>query len=217
MDMPKTKSLERIEEKMEELDPASLRYHILESAKSFKTSWVSLGRALYSVYKDKLYKEWGYSTIEIYILKEIGIKKPTAMKLLRSYYFLEKEEPQYLQKEYTENTNAAVVPSYESIDLLRKAKNNKALDEHDYEKIKKNVFEVGKDPQLIKRDLTTLMRQRKEVDPQEEQERSRTITVKRYLSTLRAMKREIEISKLLPPSLLKETESLIEKLEAEVS
>jgi hypothetical protein len=216
MDTPKTKSLERIEAQMEELDPSSLRYHILESAKSFKTSWVSLGRALYAVHKDKLYKEWGYSTIEVYILKEIGIKKPTAMKLLRSYYFLEKEEPQYLQKEYADQASAAVMPSYESIDLLRKAKSNKALDEEDYEKIKKNVFEVGKDPQLIKRDLTTLMRQRKEVNPEEEQERARTMTIKRYLSTLRAMKREIEISKLLPITLLKETEGLIEKLEQEV-
>ncbi|MDD5194315.1 MAG: hypothetical protein PHQ96_01405 [Candidatus Omnitrophica bacterium] len=217
MDMPKSKSLQRIEEKMEELDPNSLRHHILESAKNFKTSWIALGRALYSVYKGKLYKEWGYSTVETYILKEIGIKKPTAMKLLHSYYFLEKEEPQYLQKEYAENANAALMPGYEAIDLLRRAKNNKTLDKNDYEKIKKNVFEIGKDPQLIKRDLTTLIRSRREIDPQVEQQHSRTITIKRYLTTLRAMKREIEITKLLPPSLLKETESLIEKLEREVS
>ena len=83
-----TKSLQNIEEKMKGLDENSLRYHILESAKSFKTSWVELGRSLYSVWKDKLYKEWGYSTMDAYTGKEIGIRKQTAMKLLKSYYFL---------------------------------------------------------------------------------------------------------------------------------
>ena len=34
----KPKSLENIEKKLEEMNPESLRYHILENAKSFKTS-----------------------------------------------------------------------------------------------------------------------------------------------------------------------------------
>ncbi len=212
----KSKSLKNIEQKMEDMDENSLRYHVLESAKSFKTSWVSLGRALYTVYKDKLYKNWGFNTIEGYSLKEIGIKKPTVMKLLRSYYFLEKEEPQYLTDEYTKTTDAAVVPSYESIDLLRKVKDNKVLDEKDYADIKKSIFEKGRDVQAVKKDLTTLIKQRKDINPEEEHEKQRIITVKRFLSTLKSMKKEIEITKLLPPALLKETESLIKKLEEEL-
>ena len=84
----KTKSIDRLEEKMKGLDSESLRYHILESAKNFKSSWVNLGQGLYSVWKDKLYKEWGYSTFESFSAKELGIRKQTALKLLRSYYFL---------------------------------------------------------------------------------------------------------------------------------
>ncbi len=53
------KSLRNIEEKMSSLEEGSLRYHVLESAKNFKSSWIELGRSLYSVFKDKLYKEWG--------------------------------------------------------------------------------------------------------------------------------------------------------------
>lgn len=212
----KSKSLKNIEQKMENMDENSLRYHVLESAKSFKTSWVSLGRALYTVNKDKLYKNWGYNTLEGYTAKEIGIKKPTAMKLLRSYFFLEKEEPQYLTSEYKEKAEAAVVPSYESIDLLRKAKSNKILDEKDYDDIKKSVFEKGRDVQAVKKDLTTLIKSRKDIDPEEEQEKARVVTVKRFLSTLKTMKKEIEITKLLPYELLKETESLIKKLEEEL-
>jgi hypothetical protein len=58
--MLKTKSLERIEEKMRDMDEHSLRYQILQHVKSFKTSWISLGQALYSAWKDKMYKEEGY-------------------------------------------------------------------------------------------------------------------------------------------------------------
>jgi hypothetical protein len=216
MNSYKLKSIQNIEQKMQGLDRNPLRHHILECAKNFKTSWVALGRALYSVWKDKLYREWGYSTFEGYILKEIGIKKITAMKLLRSYYFLEKEEPLYLSEEYAQSAKVVAVPGYEAIDLLRKAKNNKTLGEEDYTSFKKDIFEKGKDPQALRKDLTTLMRQRKEVDPDEERERIRSITIKRFLNTLRSMKRDIEISKLLPASLLKETESLIKKLEQEI-
>jgi len=216
MDAHKSKSLQNIEDKMQDMDESSLRYYILESAKSFKTSWVSLGRALYSVWKDKLYKDWGFNTLEGYTSKEIGIKKPTAMKLLRSYYFLEKEEPQYLTKEYEESANPVSVPTYESVDLLRKAKNNKILDNQDYTNLKKDIFEKGRDTQAVKKDLTTLIRQRKEIDPEESHEKERVGVIKRYLNVLKSMKKEIEITKLLPPTLLKETESLIGKLEEEI-
>ncbi|PIQ90173.1 MAG: hypothetical protein COV71_06430, partial [Candidatus Omnitrophica bacterium CG11_big_fil_rev_8_21_14_0_20_41_12] len=132
MEAAKTKSIRNIEEKMENLDVNSLRYHILESAKNFKCSWIELGRSLYSVYKDKMYKEWGYLNFDIYVAREIGIRKQTAMKLLKSYYFLEKEEPQYLKTDYTESSQPANIPSYESVDILRQVKNKKVFDDDDY-------------------------------------------------------------------------------------
>lgn len=210
------KSIENIEKRMRGLDQDSLRYHILENAKRFKTSWVELGRALYSVYKDKLYKEWGYSTFDNYTAREIGIRKVTAMKLLRSYYFLEKEEPQYLQQGYTESTDAALVPGYDSIDLLRQAKNKK-LDTEDYTRFKKEIFEKGKDALQLKRDLTALIRQRNELDPDEARQQRRLSTVKRFLSTLRSLRQEIETAKLLPEPLIREASALIKKLEAELT
>ena len=73
----RTKSIERLEQKMEDMDRDSLRYHILENAKMFKTSWIELGQALYSVWKNKMYRDWGYMTFDAYTSKEIGIKKQT--------------------------------------------------------------------------------------------------------------------------------------------
>jgi len=216
MTADKPKSIQKIEEKMSSLETNSLRYHILESAKNFKTSWIELGRSLYSVWKDKLYKDWGFSAFDIYTSKEIGIKKPTAMKLLRSYYFLEKEEPAYLKNDYTEKTDTARLPSYEAVDLLRKAKDKKSLDAQDYSRLKKEIFEDGKDVIAVKRDLTSLIRQREELEPEEAYKKRRTATLRRFIGSLKALKQEAEISKLLPVALIKETQELIKKIEDQI-
>lgn len=213
----KTKSISSLEEKMQGLDENSLRRRILESARNFKTSWLELGQALYSVWKDKLYKEWGFASFESYTSREIGIRKQTALKLLRSYYFLEKEEPAYLKEDYAGGATLASVPTYETINVLRLAKNKKALDEDDYNNLKKEVFEKGKDCREVRRDLTALIKQREELQPEEAYRKRRVATVKRFLSTLKALKKEIEISKLLPAAIIKEAEKLIEKLESELA
>lgn len=215
MNPTKTRSLEEIEEKMQGMDESSLRYHILESAKNFKTSWIELGRALYSVFKDRNYKEWGFGKFDHYVSKEIGIRKQTAMKLLRSYFFLEKEEPLYLKKEYVDSAEASEVPSYEAVDVLRMAKNKKYLDSSDYANLKKEVF-AGQDAHQVKKDLTQLIRQREELEPEEARQKKRLAAVKRFLSTLKSLKAEIEVAKLLPAPLLREAESLIRKLEGEI-
>lgn len=216
MTADKSKSLQNIEEKMGSLDVNSLRYRVLESAKNFKTSWVELGRSLYSVWKDKMYKEWGFGTFDSYTAKEIGIKKPTAMKLLRSYYFLEKEEPAYLKDGGAVPADTAKLPSYEAVDLLRKAKDKKTLDSQDYSKLKKEILEDGKDFQAVKRDLTTLIRQREELEPEEAYKKRRTAALKRLIGSLKALRQEAEISKLLPLQLIKETQELIRKIEEEI-
>ncbi|PIP19710.1 MAG: hypothetical protein COT38_02020 [Candidatus Omnitrophica bacterium CG08_land_8_20_14_0_20_41_16] len=217
MEERKTKSLKNIEDKMASLETGSLRYHVLESAKNFKSSWIELGRSLYSVYKDKLYKEWGFVTFDAYTAKEIGVKKPTAMKLLRSYYFLEKEEPAYLEKDYTKSLDTAKLPSYDAVDLLRKAKDKKTLDQEDYSKLKKEIFEDGKDTQQVKRDLTALIRQREELEPEEAYRKKRVAILKRFLGSLKASKQEAEALKLLPVQLIKEAEELIKKIEAQIN
>ena len=215
MNVAKSKSLENIEEKMGQLDQGSFRYHVLENAKGFKSSWIELGRSLYTVLKDKLYKEWGYGSFDIYTVKEIGIRKQTAMKLLRSYYFLEKEEPAYLKSDYMRSQNALAVPTFESVDVLRMAKNKK-IDSDDYQDLKKQVFEKGRDAREVKKDLTALIRSRVELAPEEAREQRKNTTLKRFLATLKSLKQEIEVAKLLPAGLIREAQSLIEKIEAEL-
>lgn len=211
-----TKSLERIEERIGGLEEDSIRRRILESAKSFKTSWIDLGQALYTVWKDKLYKEWGYMTFEAYTAKEIGIRKQTALKLLKSYYFLEKEDPSYLQKDYTQSAQAGQLPNYEAVNVLRLAKDKSELDKGDYFRLKKDVLEKGKDVREVKKDLVSLMRQREELEPEEARNKKRTAAIKRLLTVLKTLRTGIETSKLFPASTIKEISSLIHKIESEL-
>jgi len=211
-----TKSLERIESRMENLEAGSIRYKILESAKSFKTSWMELGQALYSVWKDKLYREWGYMTFDAYTSKEIGIKKMTAMKLLKSYYFLEKEEPSYLRDDAALSRTPAALPTYESVNLLRLAKNKNLLDKGDYDNLKRDILDMGKDAREVKKDLTVMMRQREELEPAEERRKRRSATIKRLLAALKTLKTDLEAAKMLPAGTIKEISNLIHKIELEL-
>ena len=212
----KTKSLENIEEKMSGIDTESLRFQILQNAKSFKTSWIDLGQALYSVWKDKIFKDWGFLTFDAYTAKEIGIRKNTALKLLKTYYFLEKEEPHLIDKDYVKTKDAAEVPTYESVDVLRLAKKKQLLDKEDYTRFKRDVLENGRDGREVKKDLTALIRQREELEPEEARKKKRDATIKRLLTTLRGLKTEIEMTKVLPSDVLKQTKMLIDRIEAEI-
>jgi hypothetical protein len=215
MDTTKSRSLEHIESQMEGVEQGSIRHQVLQCAKNFKTSWVELGRSLYAVWKDKNYKAWGYITFEAYTAKEIGIKKQTAMKLLKSYYFLEKEEPELLTKEHTEEASPATIPSYETVNILRLAKDNEAVDKVEYNRLKKDALEGGKEPREIKKDLTMLMRQREELDPEEAREKKRSAAIRRFLGTLKALKTEFETSKMVSGAVLKEVSALIKRIEME--
>jgi hypothetical protein len=212
----KTRSLQEIEQRMQGVDQSSLRYKVLDSVKNFKTSWIELGQALYSVWKDKLYKEWGYVNFDTYSSKELGIRKQTAMKLLKSYYFLEKEEPGYLQKDYVQSTDAVLIPQMESVNMLRLAKNKKILDEHDYHSLKKQIFEKGKEATEVRKELTSLIRQREELSPEEAREKRKLASVKRLLSVLKSLRQELEEAKLTSANILKEISALIKNIEAEI-
>lgn len=216
MNPAKTKSLERIEGKMQSMEEGSFRYKVLETVKTFKTSWLDLGQSLYTVYKDKLYKDWGFITFEAYVAKEINIQKQTAVKLLKSYYFLEKEEPDYLKKDQPVPEGASSFPSYEAVNLLRLAKNRKEIGESGYTSLKKQIFEKGKDAREIKKDISSLIRERQELSPEDARKQKQEMTLRRFLSTLKSLKRDLELSKMVSASVLKETDALIKKIEDEI-
>ncbi len=194
----------------------NLREQLVIHAKDFKTSWIALGQTLFSVWRDKLYYTWGYEKFENYTEEELGLNKSLAIKLLKTYYFLEEEEPACLKEDYAQSKEAAVIPSYEAVNVLRLAKKNKHLTKGDYVKLRQDIFEKGKDVSEIRKDLTALIRERKVVDPEEEREKRNTLAVRKFLYAFDSFKKDMEVLKLLPDDLIEEVSGIMNKLEAEI-
>lgn len=178
---PRTKAEQHIEEIMQQLDPASERYRVLNSARRFKSSWVELGEELLKVNQEQLYRTWGYESFEDYCSREVRIKKPTALKLTRAYNYLAKEEPQLLTRQAEINP----LPDYRTVDLLRQARHEEQLSVEQYDALRKTALEES-------RSHPTVLKQFKEMtaadrDPQAERLRhckSALSATRRLLSSL---------------------------------
>lgn len=205
-----SKAIQQLEERMADLQPGSLRHQTLEAAKRFKTSWIELGRVLWTVYREKKFREWGYLTFEAYCAKEVGIRAATAKKLLHSYYFLEKEEPSTL-KRLTEAAPPSL-PSVDSVNLLRLLKNRDEVPAADYQKVRSYVLEKGKEAPEVRKEVQALL-QDKSADPEAVQEARTKSTVRRMIGTLRALRQQLTGVELVPKKLLDEVEGLTKKLE----
>ncbi|MCM8794189.1 MAG: hypothetical protein NC819_00060 [Candidatus Omnitrophica bacterium] len=211
--MRETKSLRNIEEKLSQMEPGTLRHEALQAAKRFKSSWIELGRVLWTVYKEKKFREWDYLTFEAYCAKEIGIRAATAKKLLHSYYFLEKEEPTFLKR--LEEEPASSVPQAEAVNMLRLLKNKKDLPLDGYRQVREYVLEKGKEAPEVRREIRSLL-QAAEPDPEAVRAARRSGSIKRAVTFLRSFRAEMAESKLLPVKLLAEIETLARKLEEAV-
>jgi hypothetical protein len=218
-DALRSKSVRAIEQKMEALEPGSMRYRVLESAKNFKSSWIALGQILYTVYKDKLFKGWSYMTFEAYCRGELGLQKQTATKLLYSYYFLEKHEPQFLRSvQSQEAVSPKDIPSVDAVNVLRLAANRKELSEEDYQDFKKSVFEEGKDAKEVRKEVGLRLRSlQEEEDPQKVRAERRQKTLQRFVMTLKGLQKEVVPTRLVSDRTAKELDRLLECLQKELS
>ena len=113
--------------------------------------------------------------------------------------------------------NIAGLPTLDAVDALRLAKNKKEIDEEDYAALKENVLEKGKDAREVKKDLTELIRQRREIDdPETARKKRKEMTLRRLIGVLKALKEEIRVAKIAPVQIVKDAEGLIKKLEQEL-
>ena len=188
-----------------------IRDMVIESARHFKTSWVQLGQVLYAVWKDKLYAAWGYDDFELYLAKEVGLNRKTAIKLLRNYFFLEGEAPKFVKQDEIQKTEPVRVPDQDAISVLRAAKSRKDLPREQYQQLKTDALENFKDPKLLKKDLTSFIKQREEKSPDEARRQERVKILKRFVSALSNMRNEAGLLKIVPQGLLDETSVLLDK------
>jgi hypothetical protein len=193
-----------------------LRERVQGAAKDFKTSWVTLAQALYAIWRDKLYEYWGYERFDHYVEREVGLKKSMALKLVKTYAFVEQQEPQYLKAEFADDHDAAAMPELDAIHVLRLARNKKELTKQDYAELRRQVFEKGRNAGLVRKDVAAMMKERKQVDPDEERDARNAASVKKFLNAIRSFKKDMDTLKLLRADIVKKAEELCQELEAEI-
>lgn len=199
-----------------EIDKKELREQTLEIARQHKASWIELGQCLYTIYKDKLYKNWGFLAFETYCRKELGIKETTASKLIRSYAFLEREEPRILTSEFKEEQPPSGIPHYESVNLLRLARENKKIRTEDFAELRQAVLNAGKEPKEVRAQVKKVLSESEERSPAEVRRARRNTVIRRLVTFLGNVKKEVEAERLLPGYLLKQIADLSRKLEDQI-
>jgi len=213
-----TKTMREIEEKMERLEPESLRYQVLSAVQKFKGNWLDLGRFIALVQKKQLFKEWDYTTFDSYCTRELKLRQATVGKLLKSYMFLKKEEPVYLSRKLDGEDESGQIPDYESVNVLRMARAKKAISEDEYDRLRSAVFNDETEPREIGRQYRSLLQSARaaEMDPEEAWRRKRRESLKKILSSLRTMKNTVELSHLLRADGIDMLKKLIEQVEEEL-
>ena len=222
----KTKALQSIEDRLVGLEEGSIRHATLKAARDFKMSWIRLGQMLHQVYRQKSFKEWGYMTFEGYVTKEIGVRQQTASKLMKSYLFLEREEPLYVRAEtISDEANSlegsdkkelpsAKIPSYEAVDALRRAKGK--ISDEEYHDLRKEAFENGREGKEIRQKAALIMREKEPPDPEKVRATRRQLVLGRLLKMLKSFGDEAEHTKFLPKALIHQLTDLAEKIEEEL-
>lgn len=124
-------------QRLSTLEKDGPRYRVLVNALGFKRSWLELAEDLTEVQRSGSFKEWGYRTFEAYVQHELHLRRDTAMKLTRSFDFLESHEPKLLKGAKREDV---ALPTFQALDVLAAARANPALSSRDYGTIRDQVF-----------------------------------------------------------------------------
>lgn len=177
---PKTKGELVIEQIMQQLDPSSPRYRVLSVARQFKSSWVELGEQLTLVRNSGEFNGWGYGSFDDYCRDEVRIKKETARKLTGAYRYLEKEEPQILER----SRAMQPIPDYRSIDMLRQAREEQQLSEEQYQLLRDTVIEKERSHPTVAKQFRELAGLNK--PPEEKQ------LVRQSLATVRRLESQLQ-------------------------
>jgi hypothetical protein len=199
-----------------EIEQDQLRQKVVEVARQHKASWIELGEYLFSIHKNKFFKYWGYLTFEGYVGKELALRENTAMKMLRSYVYLEQKEPETVKLCHTNSDTPKKIPSYEAVNLLRLASKNKNLNPEDITSVRQVAMDGNKEPKEVRAHVKQLLSRRDDRDETEIRNSRRNSAFKRLISVLNSTKKQLESDHLLPRYLAKQISDLSEKLEAQI-
>ncbi len=148
--------LEKIDNQLSNLNPESIRFKALVALRDFKSIWVELGKYLTDIAYGGDYKDWGYEDFEVYCASELGLKKLTVKKIMVSYNYLKSFEPGRLSEGASDNSYD--VPEYQTVELLKKARERDDIDEEEKEELHRMAFDSKVDQGVLRKEIRDRMR-----------------------------------------------------------
>lgn len=193
---------EHLRQKAIDVPPGSFRQTVVLAAKRFKSSWVELGKLLVKVRNEALFEEWGYPSFEAYCLAELRIRKQTAEKLVRSFSFLDKHEPDRMERPQV----VEEAPAFEVVEVLAQAEDRGQLSASEYKSIRDAIWNQEKPTSELRRELTDRF-------PAPESPSSDLAALKRLWGLSKRLAAELHASKKVPKAVAERADALAGDLE----
>ncbi len=193
-----------LQKKAQSVPPGTFRHTVLQAARRFKSTWAELGKLLVQVRDEAKYEEWGYSSFEAYCLKELHIKKQTALKLTRSFSFLARHEsPEVLREEDFPQR----APAFEVVEVLADAADRGQLSPTEYRSLRDSIWNPEKSAPELKREFTERF-PRPAPEPLPE-----SVQVRRLAQQARKLASELSGCRRVPSALAERASALAEEVE----
>lgn len=194
---------EAIAQKAAQVAPGSFRHTVLTSAKRFKATWAELGKLLVKVRDEALYEQWGYDSFETYCFKELHIRKQTALKLVRSFSFLAKHEPQEVEREDFQER----VPAFEVVEVLAQAEERGQLSPKEYEDVRASIWNPERPTAELRREVAERFPRPAPEPPGE------SVQLRRLAAAARKLANELAQVRKVPNAVAERASALAEEVE----
>jgi hypothetical protein len=193
-----------LQKKAQSVPSGSFRHTVLQAARRFKSTWAELGKLLIQVRDEAKYEEWGHPSFEAYCLKELHIKKQTALKLTRSFSFLAKHESPEVLKEADFPQQA---PAFEVVEVLADAADRGQLSPAEYRSLRDSIWNPEKPAAELKREFAERFPRPPPEPPPEEMQ------LRRLAQAARKLASELSGARRVPSAIAERAAALADDLE----
>lgn len=209
-------TLQRIDQKLGELEPESIRYQVLVALRRFRSSWVDLGRLLTEVAFGSDYKGWGYDDFEVYCARELGLKRPTVKKLMLSYRYMQTQAADRLAACEEDDGSGAPpeVPDYQTVELLHRAREREDIDENEKARFHRLAFDGGAEETALRKEIRSALSTPADATGEAAAEQSREREMKDIVRACQQLRKKLAGARVVPQGLCERFECLLAEIEA---
>jgi len=182
----------------------AFRDEVVAAARTFKASWTGLARVLTRVRDEGLWEGWGFPSFEGYCTRELHIRKATALKLTRSWSFLDRHERSWKP----DAPEARPAPAFEVVEVLAEAEERGALDAEEYRSIRDSIWDPDRPVAAVRRELSERFPRPEPEPPPAE------VRLGQLARTARRLAEELRVCRGIPASVRTQADDLAAAVES---